>query len=228
MGGKEYTEDAVSDLHQAARHEPQNAEIRKNLSEARKRLKQIQDEGPPEPPPPEHDLSQLPRVYLDISVGDAPSIRMEFALYTDSTPRTAENFGALCTGEKLSESSGKPLHYKGSIFHRIVRGLLVQGGDFTYADGTGGESIYGRRFQDENFLDRHTRRGLLSMANNGINTNSSQFWVSLDAVPFCDKKHVVFGEVVSGAEFLDVLEALEVDEEARPLVEVKITDCGEV
>ena len=111
-----------------------------------------------------------PRVYFDISIGGAQAGRVVFELFADVTPRTAENFRALCTGEKGTGQSGKPLHFKGSSFHRIIQQFMCQGGDFTRGNGTGGESIYGEKFADENFTKKHTLPGLLSMANAGPNT----------------------------------------------------------
>ena len=147
-------------------------------------------------------------------------------LYAD-TPKTSENFRALCTGEKGMGQSGKPLHYKGSRFHRIIPGFMAQGGDFTMGDGRGGESIYGRTFDDENFIHQHTGAGILSMANAGPNTNGSQFFLCFAPFPHLDGMHTVFGKVEEG---LDVMKEMEKvgNMDGRVSVPVTISDCGEL
>ena len=140
-------------------------------------------------------------VFFDITVGGQNAGRIEIELYNDA-PNTAENFRALCTGEKGVGKSGKALHYKGCAFHRVIPGFMAQGGDFTKFNGTGGESIYGEKFADENFIRKHTGPGILSMANAGPNTNGSQFFLCFDAFPHLDGKHTVFGKVTSGIEVL--------------------------
>ena len=137
-------------------------------------------------------------VFFDISIGGQSAGRITIELY-DDTPICAENFRALCTGEKGVGQSGKPLHFKGCVFHRIIPGFMAQGGDFTRGNGTGGESIYGAKFNDENFNRKHTGKGILSMANAGPNTNGSQFFLCFDAFPHLDGKHTVFGNVTDGA-----------------------------
>jgi len=174
-------------------------------------------------------MSQLrKRCYFDMTIDDKPIGKIVFELFSDIVPKTAENFRVLCTGEKGTSSlSGKPLHYKGSIIHRIIKGFMVQGGDFTRGNGTGGESIYGSRFSDENFILRHDRPGLLSMANAGPNTNGSQFFITTGRASHLDSKHVVFGEVLDG---MDVIKVIENEHTAndRPIASVVITDCGEI
>ncbi len=170
-----------------------------------------------------------PTVFFDITIGGKAAGRVVFELYADVVPKTAENFRALCTGEKGIGKSGKPLHFKGSKFHRVIQGFMCQGGDFTRGNGTGGESIYGDIFADESFAGKagkHTGLGCLSMANAGPNTNGSQFFICTAETKWLDGKHVVFGQVVSG---LDTVKAIEKvgSSSGRVREEVVIVDCGD-
>ena len=144
-------------------------------------------------------------------------------------PKTAENFRALCTGEKGTGKSGKPLHYKGCAFHRVIAGFMAQGGDFTVGNGTGGESIYGAKFADEALnIGKHTKRGILSMANAGPNTNGSQFFLCFVATPHHDGKHCVFGEVTDGLDVLDKIEATPTGARDVPTKPILIAECGQL
>jgi len=169
----------------------------------------------------------MTQVYFDIAIGSEPDRRIVMELFDDVTPTTAENFRALCTGEKGVGKAGKPLHFKGSLFHRIIPNFMAQGGDFTRGNGTGGESIYGEKFADENFKKKHNKPGLLSMANAGPNTNGSQFFLTFVETPWLDGKHVVFGEVVEGLDVLKLLEAQGSDS-GKTKVPVTITDSGQL
>ncbi|KAH6842578.1 cyclophilin-like domain-containing protein [Chaetomium sp. MPI-CAGE-AT-0009] len=167
------------------------------------------------------------RVFFNITIGGQAAGRVTFELFNDIVPKTAENFRALCTGEKGVGKAGKPLHFKGSGFHRVIKQFMIQGGDFTAGNGTGGESIYGAKFADENFELKHDRPFLLSMANAGPGTNGSQFFVTTVATPHLDGKHVVFGEVLSGKSVVRQIENLRTQSD-KPIKDAIIADCGEL
>ncbi|KAF8351984.1 40 kDa cyclophilin [Amanita rubescens] len=171
-------------------------------------------------------MDNRPITFFDITIGGQPVGRIVFKLYSDLVPKTAENFRALCTGEKGIGQSGKPLCYKGSAFHRVIKQFMCQGGDFTAGNGTGGESIYGEKFEDEGFPVNHTRPFLLSMANAGPNTNGSQFFITVSQTPHLDGKHVVFGEVIKGKSVARQIENNPTANGDVPVQPVVIADCG--
>lgn len=187
---------------------------------------------------------ERPHVFLEVGIGDQQIGRIGIELFSDIVPRAAENFRLLCTGQKGLGCAGKPLHYRGSAFHRVIPNFVIQGGDITKGDGTGSESAYGSAFEDEGFLLSHSARGLLSLANQGPNSNGSQFAILLGPSPQLDKKHTVFGKVVSGRTVLDRVEAtcgvagacdkVGINREGTGLLAFRtaktawITDCGEM
>ncbi|SCU92759.1 LANO_0E02014g1_1 [Lachancea nothofagi CBS 11611] len=168
------------------------------------------------------------KVFLDISIGGVAKGRMVFELFNDVVPKTAENFYKLCEGQSgfCKSRPDVPLGYKGSLFHRVIKGFMLQFGDFTNFNGTGGESIYGEKFEDENFTLKHDRPFLLSMANAGPNTNGSQAFLTCVPTPHLDGKHVVFGELIQGKRIARTIEHLATDSGDKPEDEVKIEDCG--
>ncbi|CAO0794353.1 unnamed protein product [Mucor circinelloides] len=169
---------------------------------------------------------ERPVVFFDISIGDVAVGRMKMELFSDIVPKTAENFRQLCTGEY--KRNNQPQGFKNSLFHRVIKDFMVQGGDFLKGDGTGSMSIYGDKFPDENFIEKHSGAGLLSMANSGPNTNGCQFFITCDACDFLDGKHVVFGRLVDGLLTLRKIENVSTGPNNRPKLPVKITECGQM
>ncbi len=167
------------------------------------------------------------KVYFDIDIDGESAGRITFGLFGETVPRTVENFRALCTGEKGTGTQGKPLHYKGSKFHRVIPNFMLQGGDFTMGNGMGGESIYGGKFDDENFKVKHTSPGYLSMANAGPNTQGSQFFITTVATPWLDGKHVVYGKVIDGMDLVKKIES-KGSQSGKTSGTIRIADSGEI
>ncbi|XP_061432497.1 peptidyl-prolyl cis-trans isomerase G-like [Lethenteron reissneri] len=174
-------------------------------------------------------VKNRPRCFFDIAINNIPASRIVMELFSDVCPKTCENFRCLCTGERgVGKTTLKPLHYKGTPFHRIVKEFMIQGGDFSEGNGKGGESIYGGFFNDESFAVKHDEDFLLSMANRGKDTNGSQFFITTRPTQHLDGVHVVFGKVVAGQATVREIESQKTDPNSRPYADVRIVNCGEL
>lgn len=167
-------------------------------------------------------------VFLDISVDNSPPSRIYLELFYNIAPKTAENFRQLCCGTQIRNN--KPIGYKNCFIHRIVKDFVIQGGDFINNNGTGSYSIYGDRFNDENFIVKHDKEGILSMANSGPNSNGCQFFITLAPCAFLNGKHCAFGRVLddSSMETVRKIGLIRVDNNGKPVVDVQITQCGQM
>jgi len=237
--------EAKEDLLRANKLDPKNKSVvreykalQKRVKDAKRKAKSVfgnafkkismYDEKPTALDPNDLEKHTGPKVFFDMEQGGEKLGRIVMQLFADTTPKTVENFRRLCTGENgASKTSGAKLHYKGCTFHRVIQNFMIQGGDFTNHNGTGGESIYGTKFEDENFRVKHTVPGLLSMANAGPNTNGSQFFITTAVTSHLDGKHVVFGRVVEGMDVVRRIEKTKTTND-KPDVAVTIADCGEL
>ena len=181
---------------------------------------------PDDPPAASEDTSyndQTLYPYFEIEIGGIYAGKVVFQLFDETVPKTCKNFRYLCVNGLFVRD--KP-SYQNTHFHRVIKEFMIQGGDFTNSDGTGGFSMYGKHFEDENFDLEHNQPGMLSMANSGPNTNNSQFFITTEKTPWLDKKHVVFGIVISGFDIVKKIENLEVDNNSEPLIDAVISKCG--
>ena len=167
------------------------------------------------------DINYQP--YFDINIGDTYIGKIVFQLFDEDVPKTCKNFRYLCSTGILNKN--KP-SYQDTLFHRVIKDFMIQGGDITRGDGTGGYSVYGEQFDDENFNLTHNQPGMLSMANSGPNTNNSQFFITFKKTPWLDNKHVVFGIITSGFDVLKKIESYETDDKDRPVEDIIIKKCG--
>ena len=195
---------------------------RKKFSKGAFKHDVYKDVGYQKPIEPPNEINEKnPIVFLDIKIGSNPKKRIKIELFKNIVPKTANNFRSLCTGEKN-------ITYKGSKIFRIVKKVFIQMGDFEKNDGTGGYSIYGEKFEDENFYYSHSREGLLSMINEGKNTNGSQFFITLRDTKWYDEKHVVFGKVIEGMDYIKEIEGVKIDDDDKPEENILIENCGEI
>jgi len=167
------------------------------------------------------DINSQP--YFDIEINNEKLGRITFQLFDDEVPKTCKNFRYLCSYGIFNKNLPS---YQNTNFHRVIKDFMIQGGDITRGDGTGGHSIYGKEFEDENFNLTHNQPGMLSMANSGPNTNNSQFFITLKKTPWLDNKHVVFGIIISGFDIIKKIESYETDEKDKPIQDIVITKCG--
>nr|AEQ39058.1 putative peptidyl-prolyl cis-trans isomerase [Wolffia arrhiza] len=173
-----------------------------------------------------HEITH--RVFMDISFADQFVGRLVIGLYGKVVPKTVENFRALCAGRVGVGSSGKLLHYKGTHFHRVVWGFMIQGGDLVYGNGSGSDSIYGKSFDDENFTLKHSQAGIVSMVNFGPNTNGCQFFITTVKTSWLDGEHVVVGKVIEGMDTVFTIESSAGTYRGKPRRKVIISDSGEL
>ncbi|KAH7399674.1 peptidyl-prolyl cis-trans isomerase H [Pyrenochaeta sp. MPI-SDFR-AT-0127] len=177
-------------------------------------------------------IEENPIVFFDVTLGGEKLGRIKIELFKNVVPKTAENFRQFCTGE-TKNSRGQPQGYKGCKFHRVIKGFMIQGGDFINGNGTGSRTIYGtEKFADENFLLKHDKPGLLSMANSGPHTNGCQFFIitAKNGTPHLDGKHVVFGNVIDGMDVVTKIENTRTvaHPEGKPVQDIAIAQCGEM